>query len=111
MGGITGKKRADRSILYEDSVSHVEEISLIEENYLWQNVLVYVDDTGSMRESLVFHSPSFIGGGRSIGAYMRADDPSTISVFGEILKQKGNVKVHLQASVEAQPSVDSRWDG
>ena len=30
--------------LYEDFVSFVEEISLIEERYLWRNVTAYVDD-------------------------------------------------------------------
>ena len=54
--------RNNKSILqrlYQDCVSHVEEISLIEETYLWRNVQVYVDDPNSMDEFLILHSPSF----------------------------------------------------
>ena len=92
-------------ILYEDCVSYVEEISLIEEGYLWQNVGIYVNNLHSMQEFLLLHSPSFFLGGRSISAYMKTKNPLTICEFGDILKQKGDVRIHLQTSVEVQPYV------
>lgn len=91
--------------LYEDSVSHVEEISLIEEDYLWQNVRVYVDNLRSIQQFLLLHSPSFYWGGRSISAYMKAEDPFTISEFAKILKNEGDVRLHLQTSREVQSYV------
>jgi len=86
--------------LYEDYVSYVEEISLIEEDYLWQNVTVYVNDQRSMEEFLILHSPSFYWGGKSLSAYMTAKKPSTIQQFATILKQKKNFKTHLQTSAK-----------
>ena len=91
--------------LYKDCVSHVEEISLIEEDYLWQNVRICVDNPRSMQKFLILHSPSFFWGGRSISAYMKAKDPSIICKFGNILKAEGDARTHLQTSVEAQTYV------
>ena len=108
--GLEDKERI-LPILYEDCVSYVEEISLIEEDYLWQNVRVYINDLSSMREFLVLHSRSFFWRGRSISAYMKARDPSTICKFGEILREEGDANTHLQTSVEVQPYVRKfvRW--
>jgi len=92
-------------ILYGDCVSHVEEISLIEEDYLWGNVTVYVNDLTSMQEFLLLHSPSFFWGGRSISAYMKAKDPLTIAKFGEVLKRGKDVRMHLQTSVGVEPYI------
>jgi len=86
--------------LYEDYVSYVEEISLIEEDYLWQNVIVYVNDQRSMEEFLILHSPSFYWSGKSLSAYMTAKKQSTIQQFASILKQKKNFKTHLQTSAK-----------
>jgi len=91
--------------LYRDPVAHVEEISLIEEDYLWENVSVYVDDPSSMRQFLLLHSPSFYLGGRSISAYMEAEDPSAVSEFLGILRNQGDVRIHLQSSLEVRPHV------
>jgi hypothetical protein len=87
--------------LYEDFVSYVEEISLIEENYLWQNVSVYVDDARSTKEFLILHSPSLYWGGKSLSAYMTANKPSTISEFADILKKKGDMQTHLETSAKS----------
>lgn len=92
-------------LLYDDCISYVEEISLIEEDYLWQNVSVYVDNTSSMQQFLILHSPSFFWGGQSLSAYMKADNPSTISRFEKIIMQQRKNKVHLQTSAEAATSV------
>lgn len=92
-------------ILYEDCVSYVEEISLIEERYLWDNVRVYVDDTHSIKDFLIMHSPSFFMGGRSVGAYMKAENASTVSEFGEMLRAERDVPIHLQTSMEVEPYV------
>jgi len=88
--------------LYEDPVSYVEEISLIEENYLWQNVTVYLDDIRSMQQFLIIHSASFYPSGRSISAYMTAKNLATITEFAKILEKKKNLKTHLETS--AKPS-------
>jgi len=87
--------------LYEDPVSYVEEISLIEERYLWHKVTVYVDDQRSMEEFLVLHSPSLYLGERSLSAYITATNSSTICEFAQILKEKKNLQTHLQTSAEA----------
>jgi len=86
--------------LYEDFVSYVEEISLIEEDYLWSNVRVYVDDPRSIDEFLILHSPPFYQGGKSLSAYMTAKNPSTILKFADILKGKRHFHVHLQTSAK-----------
>jgi len=85
--------------LYEDPVSYVEAISLIEENYLWQNVTVYVNDTNSMRQFLIIHSPSFYVSGPSISAYMTAKNFATITEFAKILEKKKDMQTHLETSV------------
>jgi len=87
--------------LYEDFVLHVEEISLIEETYLWYNVTVFVDDENSMNEFLILHSPSFYWAGKSLSAYMIANKTSTVQKFADILKKKRTWRTHLQTSVEA----------
>jgi len=86
--------------LYEDFVSYVEEISLIEEDYLWQNVTVYVDDEDSLEEFLILHSPSSYWGGRSLSAYIKATKSSIIQEFAEILKTKRDFQTHLQTSTK-----------
>lgn len=88
--------------LYEDPVSHVEEISLIEENYLWQNVTVYVDDTNLMQQFLIVHSPSFYWDGRSISAYITAKNPTAMTQFAQILEKRKDFQTHLQTT--AAPS-------
>jgi len=82
-------------LLYRDCVCHVEEISLIEENYLWQDVSVYVDNLHSIQEFLIVRG----SGSRSIGAYMVAESPSVIREFVEILKAMRNFRVHLQTAI------------
>lgn len=84
--------------LYENCISYVEEISLIEETYLWGNVQVYVENSKIMKEFLVLHSPSFYWGGTSLSAYMTAQKPSTIHEFAGILKKKAHYKTHLETS-------------
>jgi len=88
--------------LYEDFVSYVEEISLIEEDYLWQNVTVYVGDPYAMKEFLILHSPSFYWGGKSLSAYMTATNQATIFEFSKILRKKRKFKTHLQTSAEGR---------
>jgi len=88
--------------LYQDCVVYVEEISLIEEEYLWRNVEVYVEDPNSMDEFLILHSPSFYRSGRSLSAYMTAHEPSTMQKFAGIMKKKKDYHTHLQTS--AKPS-------
>lgn len=92
-------------ILYDDCISYVEEISLIEEDYLWKNVNVYVDNIRSIQQFLILHSPSFYFGGQSLSAYMKANDPSIISRFEKIIVQQEKDKVHLQTSMETTPFV------
>jgi len=87
--------------LYDDYVSYVEEISLIEEDYLWRNVTIYVDDPSFIQEFLILHSPSSYRGERSLSAYMKAKNPITILKFAEILKKKRNFQTHLQTSAKA----------
>lgn len=94
------KKEKLLSLLYEDCVSYVEEISLIEENYLWRNVTIYVDALNSCSEFLIIHSPSFYWGGQSLSVYMTAKEPSTILKFAEILREKRNLQTHLQTSAK-----------
>ncbi len=93
--------RAILSHLYEDPVSYVEEISLIEEDYLWQGVAVYVDDLRAMRQFLVVHSPSFYWGGKTLGAYMTADNLSALEEFAGILEEKRDFQTHLETSATA----------
>jgi ribosomal protein S18 acetylase RimI-like enzyme len=90
--------------LYRDCVRHVEEISLIEEGYLWQNVSVYVDDNQSVENFLIVHSFSQ-SGERNVSAYMVADTESTIQRFSDILRRKRDCHTHLQTSAELQPYV------
>ncbi len=87
--------------LYEDPVSYVEEISLIEEDYLWQGVTVYVDNLKAMRQFLVVHSPSFYWGGKTLSAYMTANDLSTLEEFAGILEEKRDLQTHLETSAGA----------
>lgn len=91
--------------LYEDCVYHVEEISLVEEDHLWQNVRVYVDDPVSIREFLVVGSPSFYWSGRSLSAYMTAEKSSIIHRFANILRDMQDFRIHLQTSQEAESHV------
>jgi ribosomal protein S18 acetylase RimI-like enzyme len=97
--------------LYKDYVCYVEEISLIEEDYLWQNVSIYVDDPRSIQEFLIVHSPSSYSGGRSLSAYMTAENPSTIRKFAEVLKAMRDFRTHLQTSIEVEHYVRQfmRW--
>jgi len=87
--------------LYEDFVLFVEEISLIEETYLWQNVTVFVNDEHSLREFLILHSPSVYWSGKSLSAYMTAESPTTIQEFASILKEKNHLQTHLETSTKA----------
>jgi predicted GNAT family acetyltransferase len=87
--------------LYKDCVTHVEEISLIEEDYLWENVTVYVNDLNSMDELLLIHVPSFYRGGNSLSAYMTAKNPRTVQEFADILRKRKNFQTHLQTSATA----------
>jgi ribosomal protein S18 acetylase RimI-like enzyme len=87
--------------LYEDFVLFVEEIALIEETYLWRNVTVFVDDEHSMREFLLLHSPSVYWDGKSLSAYMTAENPVTVRKFASILKEKKNLQTHLETSAKA----------
>lgn len=82
--------------LYRDYVRYVEEISLIVEDYLWQNVDVYVDDPRSIEDFLILRE------GRSLSAYMTAENPSIISRFADILKAKRDFEMHLQTSIEVE---------
>lgn len=85
--------------LYSDYVRYVEEISLIEEDYLWQNVSIYVDDPLSIQDFLILRED------RSLSAYMTAENFSIIPKFAVILKAKRNLKMHLQTSTEAESYV------
>jgi ribosomal protein S18 acetylase RimI-like enzyme len=88
--------------LYEDCITYVEAISLIEEDYLWHNVQVYAKDSRSMEEFLILHSPSFYWGGKSLSAYMTAHEPSTIQEFSGILEEKKDYQMHLETSAETR---------
>ncbi|MGQ9597110.1 MAG: hypothetical protein ACUVQY_08430 [Thermoproteota archaeon] len=78
------KKEAILRQLYEDYVYYVEEISLVEEDYLWQNVEVYVDNPHSIREFLIISIPSFYRSGKSLSAYMTAEKSSTVTKFANV---------------------------
>ena len=82
--------------LYRDYVRYVEEISLIEEDNLWQNVEIYVDDPRSIEDFLILRED------RSLSAYMTAENPSIISKFADILKTKRDFETHLQTSIEVE---------
>ncbi len=86
------------SRLYKDCITYVEEISLIEEDYLWSNVQVYVEDLGSMEEFLILHSPSFYWGGKSLSAYMTAQKLTNVQEFACILGKMRDYETHLQTS-------------
>lgn len=86
--------------LYEDFVLYAEEISLIEETYLWHNITVFVDDEHSIGEFLILHAPSFYWGGKSLSAYIAAIKTQTILEFANILKEK-LFQTHLQTSTKA----------
>jgi len=94
-------KKAILPRLYQDCVSYVEEISLIEEIYLWHNVQVYVESSNSAQEFLILHSPSFYWSGKSLSAYMTATKPSTIREFAVILRKKRSYRTHLETSTPA----------
>ena len=85
--------------LYRDCVRYVEEISLIEEERIWQNVEVYVDNLDFIESFLVLREHE------GISAYMTAEDPSHIREFADVLKAKGEPQVHLQTSAEAEPYI------
>lgn len=91
--------------LYRDYVRYVEEISLIEEDYLWENVSVYVDDSRSIQDFLILRE------GRSLSAYMTAENMSIVAKFAEILKVKRDFRMHLQTStgVEFYVKQFMRW--
>lgn len=99
------KKEAILRRLYEDYVYYVEEISLVEEDYLWQNVRVYVDNPSSIREFLIISIPSFPRNGKSLSVYMTAEKWSTVIKFANILKAIQEFRTHLQTSPEAEPFV------
>jgi len=86
--------------LYEDPVAYVEEISLIEEDYLWCNVQVYVDDLHLMEEFLILHTLSFYRSGKSLSAYMTTQKSATVQKFASILKRKRNYRTHLETSTK-----------
>lgn len=92
--------------LCEDCVRYAEELSLIEEDYLWPNVSVYVDDPRSMQDFLIVSSPSFYWTGRSLSAYMSTEKASIIREFATVLKAARNLRVHLQTSLENEPYVN-----
>jgi len=85
--------------LYEDFVSYVEEISLIEESYLWgrRNVKVYVSNKCSNQDLLILHHWD----SKNLSAYMTAKNPATLQKFADILKAKENLHTHLQTSAKA----------
>ncbi len=95
-------KLAEKSVilerLYRDCVRYVEEISLIEEECIWQNVEVYVDN-------LNFESFLVLREHEGISAYMTAEDPSYIQEFADVLKAKGESQIHLQTSAEVKPYI------
>lgn len=86
--------------LYRDHVRYVEEISLIEEDHLWQNVSIYVDNPRSIRDFLILRE------GESVSAYMTAENQSIIPEFADILKAKRDFKMHLQTSIEVESYVE-----
>lgn len=86
--------------LYRDHVCHVEEISVVEEDYLWQDVSVYVDEPRSIQEFLIVRTR-----GGSLGAYMMAENPSIIREFAEILKAMRDFQMHLQTSSRVEHHV------
>jgi hypothetical protein len=92
--------------LYEDCVLYAEEISLIEEDYLWPNVSVYTDDTRSTRNFLILSCPSFYWNGKSLSAYMSVETTSIIREFAATLKTMSDFQVHLQTSAENEPYVN-----
>jgi len=84
--------------LYQDSVIYVEEISLVEEDYLWRNVEIYVEDPNSIKEFLVMQ---FDTKRKSLSAYMTAQNPSAIQEFAGIMRRKKDYQTHLQTSTPA----------
>ncbi|HKZ93127.1 MAG TPA: GNAT family N-acetyltransferase [Candidatus Bathyarchaeia archaeon] len=86
--------------LYRDSVVHVEEISLIEEGYLWRNAQVYVKESNSMEEFLILHPPSFYWSGKSLSAYMSAQRQLTVEEFAGVLERRRSYRMHLETSVK-----------
>lgn len=90
--------------LYEDCVCHVEEISLIEEDYLWQGVSVYADNAHSPSDFLLIRSFSHQGE-KNISAYMAADTQSNVRRFAEILRLKRKCHLHLQTYIELESAV------
>jgi len=92
-------------LLYRDPVCFVEEISLIDEDYLWERPTIYVDDPRNIKEFLILHSPSFYWGGNSVSAYMRAREQATIRSFADILRPRRDTHMHLQTSPEIEPQV------
>jgi ribosomal protein S18 acetylase RimI-like enzyme len=97
--------------LYDDCVRYAEEISLIEEDYLWPNVSAYVDDNRPTQDFLLLSSPSFYWAGRSLSAYMSAEEVSVVHEFADVLKAMSNLRVHLQTAAENEPHVKKfmRW--
>lgn len=91
--------------LYRDYVRYVEEISLIDEDYLWENVSIYVHDSCSIQDFLILRE------GRSLSAYMTAENMSIVAKFAEILKAKRDFRMHLQTSTEVESYVKQfmRW--
>ena len=99
------KKTVILQRLYRDYVRYVEEISLIEEDYLWRNVSVYIDDSHALRDFLILQE------GKSVSAYMTAKNPLVIPKFADILKTRQGFRMHLQTSVEVESYVKQlvRW--
>jgi hypothetical protein len=90
--------------LYKDYVRHVEEIFLIEEGNMWGSVSVYVDKSQSPQDFLIIRR--FLHqGNENVSAYMVAEDQSSIKEFSEILKLKSGCHMHLQTSIELQPTL------
>jgi ribosomal protein S18 acetylase RimI-like enzyme len=88
--------------LYQDYIVHVEAISLIEEDYLWNEVQVHVKDSSSMEEFLILYSPSLYSSGKSLSVYMTAREPSTIQEFANILEAEKHYRAHLETSTETK---------
>jgi len=84
--------------LYQDPVIYVEEISLVEEDYLWRNVQVHVEDPNSMKEFLVMQLDTKR---KSLSAYMTTQKPTTIKKFAGIMRKKTDCQTHLQTSTPA----------
>jgi len=87
-------------LLYEDCVRYAEEISLIEEDYLWPDVSVYVDNPQSIKSFLIVSLASFNGTEKNLSAYVFAEDACMIQEFASTLESKRGFRMHLQTAAE-----------